>query len=170
LKGLRSGGWCAHWRKYDVRCKREDVGLSSSFFLPILANFARIIKNYKGTMRQRIKKFSVTTKLSGEEFLLLEDLAMREGKSRFQLMHDILMERLESEFGEIDYGIPSDWLPQPRARRTRRKPTSIELQLNFNFYDDGIDSITDRDNIMRGAVQKGNKKAKRKGVQRLHNV
>jgi len=31
---------------YDVRWKREDVGLSS-LFLPILANFARIIKNYK---------------------------------------------------------------------------------------------------------------------------
>lgn len=121
-------------------------------------------------MRKRSTKFSVTTKLSGEEFLLLEDLALREGKSRFQLMHDILMERLKSEFGEIDYGIPSDWLPQPRARCTRREPTSIELQLNFNFFDDGIDSITDRDNFMRGTVQKGNKKAKRKGVQRLHNV
>ncbi len=121
-------------------------------------------------MKKRSTKFSVTTKLSGEEFLLLEDLAMREGKSRFQLMHDILMERLESEFGEIDYGIPSDWLPQPKSCRTRREPTSIELQLNFNFYDDGTDNINTCDNLMRGGVQKGNKKAKRKGVQRIHHV
>ena len=84
-------------------------------------------------MRQRGRKFSVTTKLTGEEFLLLEDLALREGKSRFQMVHDILMDKLESEFGEIDYGIPSDWLPESRPRRTRREPTSIELQLNFIF-------------------------------------
>ena len=85
-------------------------------------------------MKQRGRKFSVTTKLTGEEFLLLEDLALREGKSRFQMVHDILMDRLESEFGEIDYGIPSDWLPDSRPRRTRReRPTSIELQLSFTF-------------------------------------
>ena len=85
-------------------------------------------------MRQRRKReIGVTTKLTGEEFLLLEDLALREGKSRYQMMHDIIVERLEREMGEIDYGIPSDWLPEPHERRRRREPTSIELQLNFSF-------------------------------------
>ena len=83
--------------------------------------------------RRRKREIAVTTKLTGEEFLLLEDLALREGKSRYQMMHDIIVERLESEMGEIDYGIPSDWLPESRPRRARREPTSIELHLSFTF-------------------------------------
>ena len=94
---------------------------------------------------KRRREIPITTKLTGEEFLLLEDYAIRKGKSRYQMMHDIIVERLESEMGNIDYGIPSEWLPETRERRKRCKPTSIKLQMNFNFYDNEDDDIIDRD-------------------------
>lgn len=85
--------------------------------------------NNKKQMRRR---FTIATKLTGEEYILLEDLAMRNGKSKFQLLHDIIIERLEEEMGTIDFCLPSDWFQLEKYPK-RRKRKSLELQMTFTF-------------------------------------
>ena len=83
--------------------------------------------------KQRRRHFPITTNLTGEEYILLEDLAMRHGKSKFQLVHDIIAERLEDEMGTIDFCLPSDWMPELEEYPRRRRRKSVGLQLTFTF-------------------------------------